>query len=130
MDAITQVLMDLDFPEPCGCRVYEAGTYEATPKERPDNLRMVVKTCQCTPSLPFSFPSVPSLCRCCLQNECLSLSPHTHPPTATKCCSCEEEPVDYHIWFFKDCDLLIFDLPDHGVRSPHFFFFCLCDAWC
>lgn len=74
------VLMDLDFPEPCGCRVYEAGTYEATPKERPDNLRMVVKTCQ-----------------------------------STKCCSCEEEPVDYHIWFFKDCDLLIFDLPDHGI---------------
>jgi hypothetical protein len=59
-------------------------------------------------------------------------APPTTPTTATKCCACEEEPVDYHIWFFKDCDLLIFDLPDHGVRSSPLlpsFFFSLCDAW-
>lgn len=51
--------MDLDFPEPCGCRVYEAGTYEATPKERPDNLRMVVKTCQCTALFSLVLCSFP-----------------------------------------------------------------------
>ncbi len=62
----------------------------------------------------------------------MSVTKSAPPTTATKCCACEEEPVDYHIWFFKDCDLLIFDLPDHGVRTSRSTppLFSLCDAWC